>query len=138
MDDLKELDAIFNEIGGNEKAAEVASAYSQPADGIYAAEIKKAEFKSSKKGDPMVQISYGLETGENHNQFLMLVGKDKKGTEQNVARFVTIMQELGLNAPSVSAYVAKFDDLVGKSVTIEIKTTTSKAGKSFTNTSILK
>lgn len=137
MDDLTELDAIFEEIGGNEKAEEVASGFTKPADGVYAAEIKKAEYKTSKKGDPMVVISYGLETGETHNDYLMLTGKDREGAKKNVARFVTVMHQLGLSEQSARDYIAKLNTLVGESVTIKIETTTSKAGKEYTNTHIL-
>ena len=34
MDDLNELDSIFDSIGGNDKAEEVANAYQNAADGV--------------------------------------------------------------------------------------------------------
>lgn len=124
MDDLNELDSIFDSIGGNDKAEEVANAYQNAADGVYDAEIKKAEYKISKKGIPMVQISYGLENGQPHNQFLSLGSAkgDIKQTERNIATFATIMKQLGLNAETISEYVAQLNLLTGKSVTIELET----------------
>lgn len=124
MDDLNELDSIFDSIGGNDKAEEVANAYQNAADGVYDAEIKKAEYKMSKKGIPMVQISYGLENGQPHNQFLLLGSAkgDISQTERNIATFATVMKQLGLNAGKISEYVAQLDLLTGKSVTIELDT----------------
>lgn len=124
MDDLNELDSIFDSIGGNEKAEEVANAYQNAADGVYDAEIKKAEYKMSKKGIPMVQISYGLENGQPHNQFLLLGSAkgDISQTERNIATFATVMKQLGLSAGKISEYIAQLDLLTGKSVTIELDT----------------
>lgn len=125
MDDLNELDSIFDSIGGNDKAEEVANAYQNAADGVYDAEIKKAEYKMSKKGIPMVQISYGLENGQPHNQFLLLGSAkgDISQTERNIATFATVMKQLGLSAGKISEYVAQLNLLTGKSVTIELETT---------------
>lgn len=124
MEDLDELDSIFSSIGGNEKANDVANAYQNAADGVYDAEIKSAEYKNSKKGIPMVQISYGLENGQNHNQFLMLgsANGDMSQTERNIATFATIMQQLGIQANKISEYVSQLHLLTGKSVTIELET----------------
>lgn len=124
MDDLNELDQIFDSIGGNDKAAEVASAFQNVEDGVYDAEIKKAEYKNSKKGIPMVQISYGLENGQGHNQFLMLASAkgDIKQTERNIATFATVMMQLGLHADKPSEYISQLHLLTGKPVTIELST----------------
>lgn len=132
MEDLDELDAIFEEIGGNEKAEDVASGFSNPDDGVYSAEIKSAEYKFSKKGLPMVQISYGLENGQPHNQFLMLSGNEEAQTRRNIATFVTTMRKLGLDADKVSGYVAQLNKLAGKQVTLELITK-----KDYQRTSII-
>ena len=122
MDDLKELDAIFEEIGGNEKAEKVASGFENAPDCIYDAQVKSAEYKTSKSGKPMVQISYGLENGQNHNQFIMLGGNDEAQTRRNVATFVTIVRKFGLDEEVPSAYIAKLNKLVGREVTLELIT----------------
>ena len=124
MDDLDELDAIFDSIGGNEKAEEVANSFNEIADGVYDAEVKKAEYKISKKGLPMVQISWGLEDGRTHNQFLMLSSSkgDINQTERNIATFVTEMRKFGLNAPKASGYIQQLDLLVGRAATLTIET----------------
>ena len=72
----------------------------------------------------MVQISYGLENGQPHNQFLMLgsANGDITQTERNIATFATVMKQLGLSAGKISEYVAQLNLLTGKGVTIELET----------------
>lgn len=134
MEDLDELDAIFNDIGGNEGAEEAAKgSFKEIEDGDYEAEIIAVEYTHSKKsGNPMVKIEYGLEDSRHHWQYLTLVGKDEDGSKRNVGRFVTVMKQLGLNEDSISSYVKKFETLEGKRVRIKIETKND-----FTNTHIL-
>lgn len=122
MDDLKELDAMFAEIGGNDKAEEVANDFGNLADGVYEAEVINAEYKLSKNDKPMICIEYGLENGKHHWQYLMLIGKDEEGTKRNIATAVTTLRKFGLDAETISSYVSQLDKLEGKAVTLTLTT----------------
>lgn len=119
---LKELDAMFNDIGGNEKLKENANNFSEPEDGVYEAEIEVAEYTISKKDMPMIKIQYALETQQKKWQYLMLAGKDEKTTSSQMSRTVTILRQLGLDADSITGYVSQLDKLEGKSVKIALET----------------
>lgn len=121
-EDLKELDAMFNDIGGNEKLEENANNFSEPEDGVYEAEIEVAEYMKSKKDMPMIKIQYALETQQKKWQYLMLAGKDEKTTSSQMSRTVTILRQLGLDADSITGYVSQLDKLEGKSVKIALET----------------
>ena len=121
-EDLKELDAMFNDIGGNEKLEENANNFSEPEDGVYEAEIEVAEYMKSNKHMPIIKIQYSLETQQKKWQYLMLAGKDEKTTSSQMSRTVTILRQLGLDADSITGYVSQLDKLEGKSVKIALET----------------
>lgn len=120
--DLKELDAMFSDIGGNEKLNENLNSFSQPEDGEYDAEIDSAEYTKSKKDMPMIKIQYSLETQQKHWQYLMLAGKDEKTTAQQMSRTITILRELGLDSDTITGYVSQLDKLTGLSVRLLLET----------------
>ena len=134
--DLSELDALFDEIGGNEGAETVANSFNNLPDGTYDAEVNSAEFKHSKSDLPMIQIQYAVEGGKKHNQFLMLANKDGdlEKTKSSIARAVTTLKKFGLEEKTITDYVAKLDQLVGRQVTIEL--TTSAGGYQNTHVEV--
>lgn len=129
MDDLKELDAIFSDIGGNEKLEENAGGFDEIKDGEYNAEIIKAEWTKSKDDVPMIKVEFGLEGVNGHVwDYLMFGNKDGdyKKTSSAISRSVTKLRQLGLEADNISGYVAQLDQLVGKGLTLKLET--SKSG----------
>lgn len=129
MDDLKELDAIFNDIGGNEKLEENAGGFDEIGDGTYSAEIIKAEWTKSKDDVPMIKVEFGLEGVNGHVwDYLMFGNKDGdyKKTSSAISRSVTKLRQLGLEADNISGYVSQLDKLVGKGLTLKLET--SKSG----------
>ena len=129
MDDLKELDAIFSDIGGNEKLEENAGGFDEIGDGVYNAEIIKAEFTHSKDDVPMIKIEFGLEGVNGHVWDYLMLGhkeKDYKKTSAAISRSVTKLRELGLDANDISGYVAQLDKLEGVGLTLTLET--SKSG----------
>lgn len=122
-EDLMELDAMFEEIGGNDGAEELANGFQGLPDGTYEAEIIGAEYTKSKAGKDMIKIEYGTDyNGQHHWQYLSLVGKDEAGTKRNISRAVTVLRQLGLEADKFSGYVAQLEQLEGKGVTITLET----------------
>lgn len=129
MDDLKELDAIFNDIGGNDKLEENAGGFDEIGDGEYNAEIIKAEWTKSKDDVPMIKVEFGLEGVNGHVWDYLMFGhkeKDYKKTSAAISRSVTKLRQLGLDANDISGYVAQLDTLVGKGLTLVLET--SKSG----------
>jgi len=129
MDDLKELDAIFNDIGGNEKLEENAGGFDEIQDGTYNAEIINAEFTHSKDDVPMIKVEFGLEGVNGHVWDYLMLGhkeKDYKKTSQAISRTVTKLRQLGLEANDISGYVAQLDKIVGKGLQLTLET--SKSG----------
>lgn len=131
MEDLNELDAIFSDIGGNEKLEENSNTgFDEIEDGTYEAEVIKAEYKVSKNsGVPMISIEFGLAGVSGHVwDYLMLgdKGGDYKKTSSAISRSVTKLRQLGLEAEKISEYVAQLDKLEG--VQLDLKLETSKSG----------
>lgn len=128
-EDLKELDAMFEEMGGNDKVEENANSFGNIPDGEYNAEILAAEWTKSKDEVPMVKIEFGLEGVSGHVWDYLMFG-DKNGdatkASQAVSRSVTKLRQLGLDAETVSGYVAALDQLEGVGLTLELST--SKSG----------
>lgn len=133
---LQDLDKIFQEVKDQEEV------YQNLPDGEYLAEIEEVKHGDSKKGIPMVTIIFNITHGEyegkQHRKFLMLAGKDKDQTTQNVHRYATEIKKLGLNtSKGLESTFAQFPTLSGKSVKLTLKTTISKSnGSAFLNTSI--
>lgn len=129
-EDLKELDAIFNDIGGNEKLEENSNTgFDDITDGEYSAEIINAEWTKSKADVPMVKLEFGLEGVNGHVWDYLMFG-DKNGdyqkTSSAISRSVTKLRELGLDAKDISGYVSQLDKLPGKQLTLVLET--SKSG----------
>lgn len=130
LKDLQDLDAIFQDIGGNEKLEEnVNSGFDEIGDGEYSAEIINAEYTKSKADVPMIKIEFGLEGQTGHVwDYLMLADKggDLKKTSSAIARTVTKLRELGLDAKNIPGYVEQLPKLEGTTLTLRLET--SKSG----------
>ena len=131
LNDLKELDAIFQEIGGNEKLEENSNTgFDDILDGEYSAQVLSAEFTRSKQSDtPMIKIEFGLEGQTGHVwDYLMLADKngDYKKTSSAMSRAVTKLRELGLDAKDLPGYIEQLPKLTGVTLTLVLET--SKSG----------
>lgn len=131
LKDLQELDSIFQDIGGNEKLEDnVGGDFPDIEDGEYSAQIIGAEFTRSKQSNvPMIKIEFGLEGQTGHVwDYLMLANKDGDlaKTKQAIARSVTKLRELGLDAVDIPGYVEQLEKLEG--VTLTLVLDTSKSG----------
>lgn len=124
MDELNDLDEIFNDIEKNEGVEEAAGgAFKEIEDGEYEAEIIGAEFGNSKKTNArMVTIEYGLEDSRHKWQYLMLDGKDDEQTRRNIATFVTTMKKFGLEGKDIKEYVNQLESLEGRRCTLTLST----------------
>lgn len=122
-EDLKELDAIFKDMGGVEKVEDYTSNFEELPDGNYIGEIEKVSTKNSKKtGRPMMEIVVALDEKRKEWVYLMLAGKDLKATQTAVARAVTQLKKLGVAGTTLSDFISGAESLVGKKVNLEIKT----------------
>lgn len=137
-EDLKELNAIFKDMGGVEKVEEYANSYENLPDGEYIGEIEKFETKNSKaSGKPMAVITIAVEDGKKEFKYLMLAGNDLKSTQTAVARAVSQLKKLGVDGVELGDFLTNAEKLVGTRVRLNIKTTVSKAsGKEFRNTDV--
>lgn len=128
-EDLNELDALFSEIGGNEKLEENAGGFEEYEDGEYEVEIIAAEWTKSKADIPMVKIEFGVEGHNGHIWDYLMFGHkeaDRQKVSQAVSRSVTKLRELGLEGETISDYVNQLDKLEGTRLTLRLET--SKSG----------
>lgn len=134
-EDLKELNAIFKDMGGVDKVEDYTNNFENLPDGDYIGEIEKFETKNSKSsGKPMAVITIAVEDGKKEFKYLMLAGEDLKATQTAVARAVTQLKKLGVDGTELSDFLDNAEKLVGTKVELHIKTTVSKAsGKEFRN-----
>ncbi len=122
-EDLKELNAIFKEMGGVEKVEDYTSNFEELEDGTYLGEIEKVSTKNSKStGRPMIEIVVALEGGKKEWVYLMLAGKDLKATQTAVARAVTQLKKLGVEGSDLEDFVNGAIELAGTRVNLDIKT----------------
>ena len=122
-EDLKELDAIFKDMGGVEKVEDYTSNFEELPDGNYIGEIEKVSTKNSKNtGRPMMEIVVTLDEKRKEWVYLMLAGKDLKATQTAVARAVTQLKKLGIAGTTLSDFISGAERLVGTRVNLEIKT----------------
>ena len=136
-EDLKELDAIFKDMGGVDKVEELANSFENLADGEYIGEIEKFETKNSKSsGKPMAVLTIAVEDGKKEFKYLMLAGNDLKSTQTAVARAVSQLKKLGVNGEKLSDFLSDAEKLVGTRVRLSVKTTVSKAGNEFRNVDV--
>ena len=133
-EDLKELDAIFKDMGGVETLEDYTNNFENLPDGVYIGEIEKFETKNSKtSGKPMAVITIAVEEGKKEFKYLMLAGEDLKSTQTAVARAVSQLKKLGVDGTELRDFLGNAEKLVGTRVRLTIKTTVSKAGKEFRN-----
>lgn len=134
-EDLKELNAIFKDMGGVDKVEEYANNFTRLPDGTYTGEISKVATANSKQsGKPMLVITVSVEEGKTESVFLMLAGNDLKSTQTAVARAVTQLKKLGVEGVELGDFLSGAEKLVGTRVQMEIKTTVSKTtGKEYRN-----
>ena len=134
-EDLKELNAIFKEMGGVEKVEDYTNNFENLPDGNYIGEIEKFETKNSKtSGKPMAVITIAVEDGRKEFKYLMLAGEDLKSTQTAVARAVAQLKKLGVDGVELGDFLDGAEKLVGTKVALSIKTTVSKSsGKEFRN-----
>ncbi len=134
-EDLKELNAIFKDMGGVDKVEDYTNNFENLPDGDYIGEIEKFETKNSKSsGKPMAVITIAVEDGKKEFKYLMLAGNDLKSTQTNVARAVTQLRKLGVEGVELGDFLTSAEKLVGTKVQMHIKTTVSKSsGNEFRN-----
>ena len=134
-EDLKELNAIFKDMGGVDKVEDYTNNFENLPDGDYIGEIEKFETKNSKSsGKPMAVITIAVEDGKKEFKYLMLAGNDLKSTQTNVARAVTQLRKLGVEGVELWVFLTGAEKLVGTRVQMHIKTTVSKSsGNEFRN-----
>lgn len=134
-EDLKELNAIFKDMGGVDKVEDYTNNFENLPDGDYIGEIEKFETKNSKSsGKPMAVITIAVEDGKKEFKYLMLAGNDLKSTQTNVARAVTQLRKLGVEGVELGDFLTGAEKLVGTRVQMHIKTTVSKSsGNEFRN-----
>lgn len=137
MEDLKELDNLFNEV----KDLPADDDYPRLPDGVYKAVVDDAEYTISNAGNRMIVISYKVVEGENadfiHKQFNLLVGKNNEQTASYLKRLSTLMKKFGLNTDKgLTGVVKNLKQLLDREVTITLKTTTGKNGIDFTHTNV--
>ena len=122
-EDLKELNAIFKDMGGVDKVEDYTNNFDRLPDGEYVGEIEKVSTKNSKKtGRPMMEMVIAVEDGKKEYHYLMLAGKDLKATQTAIARTVTQLKKLGVTGTDVVDFVSGAEDLVGTRVNMKIET----------------
>ena len=122
-EDLKELNAIFKDMGGVEKVEDYTNNFERLADGTYIGEIEKVSTKNSKKtGRPMIEIIVAVDEKNKEYTYLMLAGKDLKATQTAVARAVTQLKKLGVTGTELEDFVNGAIELAGTRVSMKIET----------------
>lgn len=122
-EDLKELNAIFSEMGGVSKVEDYTNNFEELPDGEYLGEIEKVTTKNSKStGRPMIEIIVAIEDGKKEYVYLMLAGKDLKATQTAVARAVTQLKKLGVEGTELSDFIEGAMSLVGTKINLKIET----------------
>lgn len=122
-EDLKELNAIFKDMGGVDKVEDYTSNFERLADGTYIGEIEKVSTKNSKKtGRPMIEIIVAVDEKTKEYTYLMLAGKDLKATQTAVARAVTQLKKLGVAGTELEDFINGAVELAGTRVSMKIET----------------
>lgn len=137
-DDLKELNALFNEVKDVDETE--LSGYITIQDGNYKAIVDDLEVTESKNGKPMFVLSYKITDGEYkeqiHKQFIMLCANDEAQLKRNLNRYATTVKKLGIDTTKGIDHT--FNNLgvgLNKKVILKVETTVAKNGNSYTNTS---
>ena len=122
-EDLKELNAIFKDMGGVEKVEDYTSNFERLEDGTYIGEIEKVSTKNSKKtGRPMIEIIVAVDEKTKEYTYLMLAGNDLKATQTAVARAVTQLKKLGVTGTELEDFINGAIELPGTRVPMKIET----------------
>ena len=124
LGDLKELNAIFQDMGGVDKVEEYTNQYTNLPDGTYIGEIEKVDTANSKKnGKPMLIISMTFEGGKKESKYMMLAGNDLEQTRTNVARAVTQLKKLGAEGVQLEDFINDAEErLVGTRIMYKVET----------------
>lgn len=132
-EDLKELNAIFKDMGGVDKVDDYTNNFESLPDGEYLGEIEKVSAKNSKKtGRPMLEIVVAVEEGRKEYVYLMLAGDDLKKTQTAVARAVTQLKKLGVEGIELGDFIEGAIRLTGTRVNLKIETNGTFQSKTLT------
>lgn len=132
-EDLKELNAIFKDMGGVDKVEDYTSNFEELADGTYLGEIEKVSTKNSKKtGRPMMEIVVAIEENRKEYVYLMLAGENLKKTQTAVARAVTQLKKLGVSGTELEDFINGALELTGTRVNLKVETNGSFKNKDLT------
>ena len=132
-EDLKELNAIFKDMGGVDKVEDYTNNFEELPDGIYLGEIENVSTKNSKKtGRPMIEIIVAIEEGRKEYVYLMLAGENLKKTQTAVARAVTQLKKLGVSGTELEDFINGALELTGTRVNLKIETNGSFKNKDLT------
>lgn len=132
-EDLKELNAIFKDMGGVDSVEDYTNSFEGLSDGTYLGEIDSVTTKNSKKtGRPMLEIVVAVEGGKKEYVYLMLAGENLKRTQTAVARAVTQLKKLGVTGVELEDFLNGASDLVGTKVNLKIETTNNFTNKDIT------
>lgn len=133
LEDVKELDAIFKEMGGVDNIESFTNSFEELPDGVYLGEIDSVSTKNSKKtGRPMLEIVVALEDNKKEYVYLMLAGENLKKTQTAVARAVTQLKKLGIAGTELSDFLNEAMKLTGTKVNLKIETNGSFRNKDLT------
>lgn len=133
LEDVKELDAIFKEMGGVDNIESFTNSFEELPDGVYLGEIDSVSTKNSKKtGRPMLEIVVALEDNKKEYVYLMLAGENLKKTQTAVARAVTQLKKLGIAGTELSDFLNEAMKLTGTRVNLKIETNGSFRNKDLT------
>lgn len=133
LEDVKELDAIFKEMGGVDNIESFTNSFEELPDGTYLGEIDSVSTKNSKKtGRPMLEIVVALEDNKKEYVYLMLAGENLKKTQTAVARAVTQLKKLGITGTELSDFLNEAMKLTGTRVNLKIETNGSFKNKDLT------
>lgn len=132
-EDLKELNAIFKDMGGVDSVDDYTNSFEELPDGTYLGEIEKVSTKNSKKtGRPMLEIIVALEEDKKEYVYLMLAGENLKKTQTAVARAVTQLKKLGVSGVELEDFINGALELTGTRVNLKIETNGSFRNKDLT------
>lgn len=132
-EDLKELNAIFKDMGGVDSVDDYTNSFEELPDGTYLGEIEKVSTKNSKKtGRPMLEVIVALEEDKKEYVYLMLAGENLKKTQTAVARAVTQLKKLGISGVELEDFINGALELTGTRVNLKIETNGSFRNKDLT------
>ena len=132
-EDLKELNAIFKDMGGVDSVEDYTNSFEELPDGTYLGEIEKVSTKNSKKtGRPMLEVIVALEEDRKEYVYLMLAGENLKKTQTAVARAVTQLKKLGISGVELEDFINGALELTGTRVNLKIETNGSFRNKDLT------